>query len=230
MRRSSAPTSSSVSMLRWVRASILSKSRIRSAKSRRTTSLHLISGRAFILRCNSGGTVRVILGMDSIMCAHIIKLSERGPRAPLRLRPPRGENPLPHVASPEPSERGRRSPIRGTPAPVLGLFGHTALAGLRPPPCDESDLAPGRRAQPARAAGPVDGRAPGLGRVDVGPARRGPLGSGIWPFAARDWRPAEYPPHGNLLGIRRLGLPVGVLAVPDPSRDRDGPPGPLPRS
>ena len=78
MRRSRALTSSSVSMLRWVNASIRSKSRIRSAKSRRTTSLHLISGRAFILRCNSGGTVSVMLGTDSIMCAHIIKLSEGG--------------------------------------------------------------------------------------------------------------------------------------------------------
>jgi len=74
MRRSSAPTSSSVSVLRWVSASILSKSRIRSAKSRRTTSLHLISGRAFILRCNSVGRVSVILGTDSIMRAHIINV------------------------------------------------------------------------------------------------------------------------------------------------------------
>src|SRR5206468_5996725 len=136
-------------------------------------------------------------------CAHIIKLSERGPRAPLRLRPPRGENPLPHVASPEPSERGRRSPVRGTPAPVLGLFGHSALAGLRPPPCNESDLAPGGRAQPARAPRPVDGRTPGLGRVDAGRARRGPVGGGLPPPDARGGKPGEEPPPGNRLGTWR---------------------------
>src|SRR5438093_13169924 len=125
------------------------------------------------------------------------------------------QKPLLRAASPERSGRERRIGVRRAWASVARRFGHPLVAGLRPPPCDESDLAPGGRAQPARAPRPVDGRAPGLARVHAGPARRCPLGSGIWPFAARDWRPAEYPARGDLLGIRRLGVPVGVLAVPD---------------
>src|SRR3989442_1939017 len=158
------------------------------------------------------------------------RTGSRDPGPENRRRAPWGQNPLLGVAESGAPGRARRLGVRETSASVSGRLGHATVAGFRHPARDESHLDPGDRPEPAGPARAVERGHLGMGRLECRFARRCSLGCGVRRPDAGTGTHIEPSSVGDRLGIRRLGGPVGLLAIPAPLDDGDGRPRPVRRS